>query len=138
VRSLSQCGQDAAADITLATAFMEARLLSGEPARMEAFREATRPDRIWPSERFFAAKWAEQQERHRRFNDTAYNLEPNLKDGPGGLRDLQVIAWVAKRHYRVDGLADLVTAGFLDADELRALERAQKQLWRLRFGLHLL
>ncbi len=71
-------------------------------------------------------------------NDTAYNLEPNVKTGPGGLRDIQTIAWVAKRHFDADTLDDLATHGFLSLAELRRLKQAQSFLWKVRFGLHVL
>ena len=80
----------------------------------------------------------EQTERHLKANDTAYNLEPNVKTGPGGLRDIQTIAWVAKRHFGADTLDGLVTHGFLTEAELRRLKQAQAFLWKARFGLHVL
>ena len=67
-------------------------------------RAALAPERIWPVKQFFEAKVREQTERHLKANDTAYNLEPNVKTGPGGLRDIQTIAWVAKRHFGADTL----------------------------------
>ena len=65
-------------------------------------RQALAPEHIWPVKQFFEAKVREQTERHLKANDTAYNLEPNVKTGPGGLRDIQTIAWVAKRHFGAD------------------------------------
>ena len=89
VRTVKECVSAAKADLTIATTLMETRLLAGEEALWKSMLAKTGPDKIWPSGKFFAGKLAEQRERHRRFDDTAYNLEPNLKDGPGGLRDLQ-------------------------------------------------
>jgi len=103
VRTIDECRQEALADLSVATTLFEARLLAGPPALFEAMRRALAPDRLWPAREFFEAKLAEQTERHHRFHDTAYNLEPNVKQGPGGLRDIQTIAWVAKRHFRVQG-----------------------------------
>ena len=80
----------------------------------------------------------EQQARHLKANDTAYNLEPNVKTGPGGLRDIQTIAWVAKRHFGAESLDELLTHGFLTPSELRRLKSAQSFLWKIRFGLHTL
>jgi [protein-PII] uridylyltransferase len=80
-------------------------------------REATGPDRIWDSASFFNAKLEEQQARWHKFGDTAYNLEPNIKENPGGLRDIQMIGWVAKRHFAAETLHDLVTHGFLTEPE---------------------
>ena len=87
---------------------------------------------------YFEAKVAEQQDRHLKANDTAYNLEPNVKTGPGGLRDIQTIAWVAKRHFGASSLDELLTHGFLSFTELRKLKQAQSFLWKVRFGLHVL
>ena len=78
-------------------------------------RVALAPDRIWPVREFFEAKVREQQERRLKANDTAYNLEPNVKTGPGGLRDIQTIAWVAKRHFGAESLDELVTPWLSDA-----------------------
>jgi [protein-PII] uridylyltransferase len=87
---------------------------------------------------FFEAKVREQAERHLKANDTAYNLEPNVKAGPGGLRDVQTIAWVAKRHFGAQSLDELTGSGFLNPAELRRLKQAQAFLWKVRFGLHVL
>jgi len=76
--------------------------------------------------------------RHHRYFDTAYNLEPNVKSSPGGLRDIQTIGWVAKRHFGTDTLDELVGARFLTREELRKLKAGQSFLWKVRFGLHVL
>ncbi len=137
VRTIDECRQEALADLSVATTLFEARLLAGPPPLFEAMRRALAPDRLWPARDFFEAKLAEQTERHHRFHDTAYNLEPNVKQGPGGLRDIQTIAWVAKRHFRAETLEELATHGFIAARELAQLESAQAWLWRVRFALHL-
>ncbi len=138
VRSVAECTRQAEQDITVATNLMEARLLSGPQDLFYAMKEASGPDRVWPSAEFFRAKIEEQQARHHRFHDSGYNLEPNIKESPGGLRDLQVIGWVAKRHFGAETLHDLVTHGFLTEHEYRALNEAQNFLWRVRCGLHYL
>nr|WP_306305964.1 hypothetical protein [Methylomonas koyamae] len=78
----------------------------------------------------------EQQKRYAKYHDTAYNLEPNIKEGPGGLRDLQVISWVFKRHYNASSLRELIKYGFLPKSEYDNLITARDILWRLRFALH--
>ncbi len=138
VRGLKDCQRLAKKDITIATNLMEARLLDGEPKLLERMRALTGPPKIWPSDKFFGAKQEEQIERHLRFDDTAYNLEPNIKEGPGGLRDIQTIAWVTQRHFGTDSLHDLVARGFLNEDEYRDLIRGRNFLWQLRNGLHYL
>lgn len=136
VRSVEDCVDAARRDVTVMTSLMEARLLAGGGELLRRMREATGADRLWDSERFFNAKMAEQQARWHKFGDTAYNLEPNIKENPGGLRDIQVIGWVAKRRFAAETLHDLVTHGFLTEPEHQALIEGQTHLWRIRFALH--
>jgi len=136
LRSLRDCVKESKADITVATNLMEARLLYGDRDLFEKMLEVTAAPKVWPSPKFFEAKWNEQIARHQRFHDTAYNLEPNIKEGPGGLRDIQMIGWVAKRHFAADSLHDLVGHGFLTEYEYRVLIRGRNYLWHLRNGLH--
>jgi [protein-PII] uridylyltransferase len=138
VRTVDECKDEALADISVATTLIEARLLAGPDSLFAAMRRAIAPDRIWSSADFFEAKLAEQVQRHHRYHDTAYNLEPNVKQSPGGLRDIQTVAWVAKRHFGADTLDELVQHGFLTQRELVQLKAAQAYLWRVRFALHLL
>ena len=138
VRTVAECREQAERDVTVATNLLESRLIAGRPALLEAMRAATAPDQIWPSDRFFAAKWEEQKARHRKYNDSAYNLEPNIKENPGGLRDIQMIGWVAKRHFGAATMRDLVTRGFLTQAEHDDLMAGQAHLGRIRFALHLL
>jgi [protein-PII] uridylyltransferase len=138
VRTVEECAQESAADVSVMTTLLEARLLAGNGELVSRMRTALGPDHVWPVKDFFEAKVREQAERHLKANDTAYNLEPNVKTGPGGLRDIQTIAWVAKRHFGSDTLDGLATHGFLTAAELRRLKQAQAFLWKVRFGLHVL
>ena len=138
VRSIDDCQRESLADISVATTLFEARLLSGPEPLFAGMRRALAPDRLWSSQDFFEAKVKEQTERHHRYFDTAYNLEPNVKSSPGGLRDIQTIGWVAKRHFGTETLDELVPHGFLTRDELRKLQAAQSFLWKVRFGLHVL
>ncbi|HSN19006.1 MAG TPA: [protein-PII] uridylyltransferase [Gammaproteobacteria bacterium] len=138
VRTLEECVEQAQADVGVVTSLMEARLLTGDAALFQRMRSATGPAHLWPSQQFFAAKLKEQQERHAKYHDTAYKLEPNVKESPGGLRDIQTIGWVAKRHFGVETLHGLVEHGFLAEDEYQRLSAGQDYLWRLRYGLHLL
>ena len=136
VRSLAQC-TEAAEDQTVLTALLEARPLVAAPGDAIRLQEAIAPERVWPARAYFDAKLAEQDQRHARFGDTSDNLEPNLKDGPGGLRDLQLLGWLAQRSFGVRELEALVELGHLSADEAEALKRERRVLCRLRFGLHL-
>jgi [protein-PII] uridylyltransferase len=138
VRSLDESVRQAAADITVATSLMEARLLVGSADLFAAMRELTGPHQIWHTRRFFEAKYQEQQERHHKYHDTAYNLEPDVKEGPGGLRDLQMIGWVSKRHFGATTFGDLVTKDFLTDNEHQELMACRNYLWQVRFALHTL
>ena len=138
VRTVKQCVEAAIADQTIITSLMENRLITGSAALHKALKQQITPDKIWPSDRFFAAKMEEQRQRYAKFHDTAYNLEPNVKEGPGGLRDRQVIAWVFKRHYNSSTLKELIKYGFLPESEYLELVAALEVLWRIRYALHLL
>ena len=137
VRSASQCVEAAAADITILTAMLEARPLMADEAARAALRQVVAPDVVWPPRDFFIAKREELRARHARYGDTADNLEPNLKEGPGGLRDVQTLHWMALRIIGTSDLESLVAVGQLGADELATLETQRRTLSRLRFGLHL-
>jgi [protein-PII] uridylyltransferase len=137
-RTLEECVNEALRDITIVTNLMESRLLAGPGMLFDAMRKATGPERIWPSDQFFAAKLEEQRQRHLKYGDTAYNLEPNVKEGPGGMRDIQMVGWVAKRHFGAETMHDLVEHGFLMEREYEALMEGQAFLWRIRFALHIL
>ncbi len=138
VRTVDECAQAASGDITIMTNLMEARLLEGPPTLLAAVRTATANDRLWPTDLFFKAKMEEQERRHQRYNDAFQQLEPNIKESPGGLRDIQIIAWVANRHFHTAGLRGLIENGFLTAQEYDALVRGRNHLWRIRCALHYL
>jgi len=138
VRTIGECTTEAQADITVATNIMEARLLFGPDALFDAMREATSPDKIWPSDQFFSAKWEEQRVRYEKYEATISNLEPNIKESPGGLRDIQMVGWVAKRHFGAQTMHDLVLHGFLTEEEYLDLMESQDLLWQVRYALHVL
>lgn len=138
VRTVAECRAEAGKDLTVATTLMESRLLAGPEDVYAAMNEALSPDSIWPSDEFFEAKRAEQIARHHRYDDSAYKLEPNVKGSPGGLRDIQMIGWVAKRHFGAETLDELVGHRFLTPGQLDRLVDGQEFLWKIRFGLHTL
>jgi len=135
-RTPKECLAQGKNDVTVATNLMEARFISGQHSLFARMRALTGPDNLWPGDKFFAAKLAEQKERHRRHGATAYSLEPNIKEGPGGLRDIQMVGWVAHRHFNTQSLHGLVDAGFLEEHEYLALQKGRRWLWKLRFALH--
>jgi [protein-PII] uridylyltransferase len=136
VRTVDDCVREAGKDVTVMTNIMEARLLAGDEGLLGDMRKHTGPRRIWPAVEFFDAKREEQRKRHARFGDTAYNLEPNVKDGPGGLRDLHTVFWVAQRHLGPITEHDLVAHGYFTEPEYRQLTRARNTLARVRCALH--
>lgn len=138
VRTAGQCAEEAGRDVGVATNLMEARRIAGSTALYEEMRRLTAPPGLWPAGDFYEAKLAEQTARHRKYHDTAYNLEPNVKEGPGGLRDLQTILWMAQRHFGTADPATLVERGFLTGPECEELLRCRDVLWKVRFALHLL
>ena len=138
VRSLSQCVDEAKADITIATNLMETRLLCGNGKLLQTMLKKTGPNKIWTSSKFYGGKVEEQRARHQKHDDTEYNLEPNIKEAPGGLRDIQLINWTAKRHFEVHRRSQLVAKGFLSEEEYRTLRRDEEFLWKVRYGLHLI
>ena len=138
VRSLNDCEREAEADVTVITNLLESRLIAGPEALRDAMRERLSAEHIWPADRFFEAKWQEQIARHYRYNNSEYHLEPNLKSSPGGLRDIQMIGWVAKRHFGTEQYTDIVANGFMNDAELRILSQGQAFLWQVRYALHML
>lgn len=138
VRTVEDCAREGAADITVATSLMEARLLTGSANLLEQMRAMTGPDRIWPDSAFFEAKQHERWSRCHKYNETAFTLEPNIKDSPGGLRDLHMIGWVAKRHFGAGTLHELVDHAFLSQSEYDELIECRNFLWQVRFALHIL
>jgi len=138
VRTVTQCSEEASVDLSIATTLMESRLLVGPEALFADMLAAIEPEHMWPSPVFFEEKRKEQIGRHHRYHDTAYNLEPNIKGSPGGLRDIQLIGWVAKRHFGATTLAELVDHKFLTPVQLQRLKEGEHFLWRVRFALHIL
>ena len=137
VRTLSDCVKQSRSDITVMTNLLEARHCAGSNKLFVQMESMLRNTKIWPARKFFEAKLQEQKLRHHKYADTVYNLEPNIKEGPGGLRDIHTIIWVAMRHFESRGMRELVTRGFLKEDEYRSLIRGRNYLWKLRNELHL-
>ncbi len=126
-------------DQTILTSLMEMRFICGDQSLAEQLAHAIDDDNtLWPSEDYFLAKMAEQRKRYEKFDHSAYKLEPNIKEGPGGIRDLQIISWVFKHHYHAKALRELVKYRFLLASEYEELIQARNVLWRIRFALHCL
>ena len=138
VRSVDECAQEGMADLTVITNLMESRTIAGPEHLRQRMLEVTSTQHMWPSKDFFLAKRAEQKKRHHKYNDTEYNLEPNVKGSPGGLRDIQTILWVARRQYGTLNLHALAGEGFLLESENNLLASSQEFLWKVRYALHML
>ena len=137
VRTIKETFQLAKQDVTIATNLVEARLLIGCEVTFEDLQEKLNSRGYWSSKDFFLAKYQEQKERHRKFKDTSYNLEPNVKESPGCLRDIQSIGWVAKKHFNATDGNDLVAHGYFNQQEFDELIECRESLWRIRFALHI-
>ncbi|QBY05526.1 [protein-PII] uridylyltransferase [Thalassotalea sp. HSM 43] len=137
VRSVKECVTRAKADVTIATNLLESRLICGNTMLEEQLRPHLNKKEFWPSDKFFIAKRDEQKQRHQQYRGAAYTLEPNLKANPGGLRDIQTISWVAKRHFLANTIQQLVEHDYLSDNELAELIECQDYLWRMRFCLHI-
>lgn len=138
VRTLSEAIEAARNDLTIITNVIESRTLAGDYSLLPSLLHSTRPEEMWPSDTYFEAKVSEQRQRHERNDNTEYNLEPNVKNAPGGLRDIQTIAWVAKRHFGEGDLTALHRRGLLTDMEYSLLKNGEAFLWRVRYGIHML
>ena len=136
VRTIAECEREAQADITVETSLLESRWLGGSRSLMRRFEQAMEARLDACS--FFQAKQVEMQQRHARYQETPYALEPNCKESPGGLRDLQVILWMARAAGFGQNWRQVARAGLLTPSEARDLRRAEQAFKRLRIELHLL
>ena len=141
-RSVKECLAEAAKDVTVMTALVDARFLAGDPAPFAAFQaEFNRMRQRGGLSPFLAAKRAERQARHARYGESPFLVEPHVKEGRGGLRDLQTLYWLARYAFGVQKMPELVGpdapgGGLLNEREARAIRRAWDFLWTLRFHLH--
>ena len=136
VRTVAQCISESEQDITVRTSLLEARFLCGKKQLFKEFSKTF--EAAMDPKAFFQAKLAEQIQRHYKYQDTPYALEPNCKESPGGLRDLQIISWVSKAALLGDTFKDLNQAGLVTQRELTELNRNQRFIETLRANLHLL
>lgn len=138
-RNVDQCLRLSKSDFTIRTAVLEARFICGEEPLYEQMKARFDKEivrRTGPQ--FTAAKLAERDERHKRQGASRYVVEPNVKEGKGGLRDLHTLFWIAKYLYRVDSRDELIELGFFSKSELRLFRKAEDFLWAVRCQLHFL
>ena len=134
VRTIQDCITQATKDLTVATSLIEARFITGNELLAKWPRKIV--SQTWTDKTFFDAKMEEQTKRYAQHNNTESNLEPDIKNAPGGIRDINQIGWIAKRHFRVNRIYDLVHLGFISEFELGVLEEAESFLWEIRHHLH--
>ncbi len=137
VRTIEQCIAEAEKDVSVATSLLEHRRIVGHQPLAEQLNLAIQQQFPWSSRAFYQEKLSEQKVRHQQYHSTSYNLEPNVKSSPGGLRDIQTIAWIAKRHFKTQSEESLVQYGYITAAELVELKEYQQLVDRIRFALHL-
>ncbi|MGH8091080.1 MAG: [protein-PII] uridylyltransferase, partial [Rudaea sp.] len=137
VRTLAECREHAVADASVYTSLFDARRVAGSADFDAALAALLEDDGVWSKSRYLAARRADRDARNTRFHDTAYNLEPNLKDGPGGLRAAQTILWLGRRLFATTNFSTLGKCGMLAAAEVAAIEASRHLLASMRFALHL-
>ena len=134
----STCSELANKELSVISSLLDMHVLCGRGAFMDELLYQTHPLHMWTSHDYFFAKLQEQNKRYKKYNETAYNLEPNIKYGPGGLRDLQILLTIGKRHFGITKLADGIGYGFITDKEYEELIHCQHFLMRVRFALHIL
>lgn len=137
VRTVKETVSQAKLDVTIATNLVEARLLTGSEDTFNELNKKLQGRSYWSSKDFFIAKYQEQQSRHSKCKGTSYNLEPNVKENPGCLRDIQSIGWVAKKHFNAMEGTELIEANYITESEFTELIECRDDLWKIRFALHL-
>ncbi len=137
VRTPKGCKDEAKNDITVATALFERRYLAGDRSLVTKVDKAMSSSRLWPPAKFFAAKHNEQVARHKHYDNTEYNLEPNVKTSPGGLRDIHTALWICNRQFGTTNPGELVKLNVLTPTEKKWLVEGQRFIWWVRYGLHL-
>ncbi|MDB5770611.1 MAG: [protein-PII] uridylyltransferase, partial [Burkholderia sp.] len=135
IRTIEECLTESAADITVQTSLLEARLVTGNRKLFRSLQE--RCDAAIDPQAFFQAKTLEMRQRHVKYEDTPYSLEPNCKESPGGLRDLQVIIWVAKAAGLGDSWRKLAERGLITWTEARQLTQKERAFKDIRIRLHI-
>lgn len=138
VRTLSECDSEARKDLTIITNLMESRALAGDVALHSTLQALIAPSKMWDAASYFYAKWEELRARHKKHNDSEYNLEPNVKNSPGAMRDIQTINWATMRYFGSSTLEALLERKFLTQAEYDRLRRSLSFLWQVRFALHML
>ena len=137
VRTINNCIEESKKDITVLTSLMEHYFLAGSENLYKQVINVVGNNKIWPSKKYFKEKRHELEGRHKKFGDTANHLEPNVKENPGGLRDIHTLRWLTNRHFKTESFEQLAEIEFLSKNELLLLQEAYVVLAKIRFALHL-
>lgn len=138
ITTVAECAELASKDLSVISSIMDSYHICGTGSLMEDLLLQTQPLHMWQSPTYFAAKQQEQNQRYAKYGETAYNLEPNIKYGPGGLRDLQLLLSICKRQFGIKTLSETIAHGFITDKEYEELIYCEHFLWRVRFALHML
>lgn len=138
VRTVRDCKEESRKDVSVMTSLMERRQLTGPNDLSLRLDTALNSRWLWPSKGYFTAKRTEQEARHAHWSDVEYGLEPDVKQSPGGLRDVQTIGWITKRHFGTNSVDELLRIGLLTQHERDSYLSGRIFLWKVRFALHLL
>ncbi|MBF0447390.1 MAG: [protein-PII] uridylyltransferase [Magnetococcales bacterium] len=137
VRTIDECVQQARQDLEIRTSMLESRFLAGDEALFENYKKTLFSKVLEKNpEGFLRAKLIEQSKRHEKFGNTHFYLEPNIKENPGGLRDIQTFFWISKYRYKVENIRDLIPQGIITPEEYRIFIRSREYLRRVRNALH--
>ena len=136
VRTVNDCIKAINEEVTIYTNILDSRLITGDKILYNNLLSTIKIKKIWSKKKFLLAKKEEQKNRYNKYSNTGYLLEPNIKEGPGGFRDLQTLTWVAKRNYKTNSLLDLYNINIITKKEYLALLRSERFLSKTRFLLH--
>lgn len=138
VTTLSEAVAFATQDLNFISSLMDMRFLASSRSLFDELNYKISISQMWESKQFYKAKWQEQQIRYQKFDSTAYNLEPNIKNGPGGLRDIQMILWISQRHFGERNLNECLYSRLITEEEYNTLYSCRLFLWQVRYALHLI
>ena len=136
VRTIAETLENVNADLTVCTNLLETRFLCGNKDVYDKLLATIKSESTWNAKRFFHAKVAEELERHHAYKDTSYALEPDLKQNPGGIRDIHVMQWIANFHFQAKTAEDMLSLGFLSQEEYEELIESRDVLYQVRYALH--
>ncbi|SPT71859.1 PII uridylyl-transferase [Anaerobiospirillum thomasii] len=136
VRSVAQTVENSRLDITVKTNLLETHFIAGSEHIYNELLNALEQDNFWDTRKFLKGKLNEQVARHHSYKDTGYNLEPDIKNNPGCLRDIQVMQWIANFHFKAKTIDDMLNLGFLNRSEFDELVVCRNFLWHIRYALH--